>query len=153
MRNFNWHLSILHPVVIRFIRYPSVNIRFTSVLSVRRPVDIRWWIGLPDLQRMHNGYVTDTKRTSTVQNGCLTDVQRTFYPLDVRSKFWTCSKFSNGQNGRRRIKRTINGHVTDMDGRLTDKNGRLTDMNGLKKSYPFGIRSSYSLRCDRGLQM
>ena len=38
-----------------------------------------------------------------------------------------------------------------MDGRLTDKNGRLTDMNGLKNSCPLGIRLSYPLRCDRGL--
>ena len=37
------------------------------------------------------------------------------------------------ENGRRRIKRTLNKNETDMDGRLTDKNGRLTDMIGLKK--------------------
>ena len=70
---------------------------------------------------MYNGHVTDIKRK---QNGRVlykTDVQRTFYPLDVRLKF------STGQNGRRRIKRTLNGHATAMD-------GRLTDMNGLKKT-------------------
>ena len=89
-----------------------------------------------DEYNTRNGYKTKTKRTSTVQNGRLTDVQRTFYPLNVRSKF------STGQNGRRRIKRTLNGYATDMDGRLKDKNGRLTDMNGLKKSYPLGVCSS-----------
>ena len=127
--------------------YPF-QIRSSSVLSVIRPVEVRWWIYLPDLQQMYNGHVTDTKRKRNGRIPYKTDVQRTFYPLDVRSKFWTWSKFSTGQNGRQRIKRTINGHATDTDGRLTDKNRRHTDMNGLKKSYPLGVRSSYPVRCD-----
>ena len=105
-----------------------VEVRFTFVQHLFYPLEVRWWVYLPDLQRMYNGHVTDTKRKETDEN---------------RTKLWTCLKFSTGQNGRRRITRTLNGHATDMDGRITDKNGRLTDMNGLKKklsvSRPFEL--------------
>ena len=86
----NWHLSVSDPFIIRFIHYTSGRspflIHLTSVLSVKHPVEVRWWGYLPDLQRMYNGHVTDTKRKRNGRVPYKTDDYRTFNGHFIR---WT----------------------------------------------------------------
>lgn len=59
---FNLHLSVSHSVRIRCIRHRSGYVCFTSIYQPVYPSYVRWWVDLPNLKRIYNIQVMNTKR-------------------------------------------------------------------------------------------
>lgn len=148
---FFWSLTIIRyfqfsmerPFDIFLIIFFSANffsqIRSSSVLSVIRPVEVRFTFVQHSFYTWHIRSKSVNEFVFFTSNGTVADnlrIQNWNEMDEYRPKQTPTGRSTDTSYvGRlfKFLKGTLNGHATDMEECLMDKNGLLTDINGLKK--------------------